>query len=294
MLKKITAVILCILLNSYILYAQAPQIDLEMEKKSFQQVKKSYEEKDLKNCVFHAEDYLINFPFSSNKLQVMLYHGLSLIKLERMEDAMIVFEDIDVSYPTYEKNDKIKYTLGKLYYKIEENVNAKLILKNLLDLYPESEYADKSRQILNNIETDEKKKKAEELKKKETYKLSDKSSESSKSFYALGKFTWTKLACGTCLIISPIFYFMGRSKQKYADDVYNIQYLNTANSAAASLYFNNAEKASEDAALYKNIALGSLAGAITFFALDYIWVGRIHVSASGITHSWNLNLKTRF
>ena len=168
MLKKYIALLLCFLLCSGTLLAQAPGVGGDQQ--LFKLVEKAYKDNDFDGCVTHAEEYLNKFPFASKKMEVTLYKGLSLIKLKKLDEAMVVFEDMDQSFPDYEKNDKIKYTLGKLYYKTGNTENAKDILNNLIELYPASQYTPKAKTLLELMGEDipEKKK---ETKKKGTKKL---------------------------------------------------------------------------------------------------------------------------
>ncbi|MBU1078732.1 MAG: tetratricopeptide repeat protein [Spirochaetes bacterium] len=289
MLKKYIALLLCILLSSGTLYSQVPRGS--GDKELFQEVEKAYKDKDFKACVHKAEDYMTKFPWGPDKIDVLLYNGLSLIQINRINDAIMVFEDLEQSYPDYEKNDKIKYTLGKLYIKKDDKDNARVLLTSLVDRYPKSSYTPQANKLLDQIGRLPKEKVVEK-----EIDVSDPAYKGAEleSRYSFTKITWTKIAGTTSLITAGVFYLMGYTKQQDADNIYDVQYQNAGTEEDAERFFKAADDASEQAAQFKTISLIAACSGVTFLALDYIFFGRIKVLVTPTQQSLNINLKTRF
>lgn len=288
MIRKFIAIICCLSLFSITLTAQAPpQVNFEDDDALFKQVEENYNQNKFEDCILTAEDHINKYPFSVHKMNALLYQGLSLIKLNRIQEARIIFEDLDLSYPHYEKNDKIKYTLAKLYLKIGDKESADMILNNLVELYPNSEYAEKAKGLSDNVKQEIKQE--EEKEEQEEKKLDALDTE-----YSFTKISWTKITAGAFLLTAPVLYLIGDARQKDADNIYNIQYLNTDDPVLAQQFYDNANKASEEATLYKNLAIGAAGTAVGLLVLDYFFFGRIPVIATADQHSYNIQLKIRF
>ncbi len=82
--------------------------------------------------------------------------------------AIQIFEQHNKDFPNFEKNEQVKYLVGKLYFDTGVYDKAKAVLNEQLASYPRGPYSGKSTDLLRSIEDIEKQKQSEQKKKDET------------------------------------------------------------------------------------------------------------------------------
>ncbi len=232
----------------------------------------SYKNGDYPNSISLSKEFLKKYRNDEKSKDVLMILGVAFAKNGDTEKAIKVLKYSDKKYPDYEKNDKVKLLLGKLYYNSGKYDKAENVLTSLIDTHKDSKYIPTAQSLLNDIRS---KSKA----KAENKKISKKAAKSVNYKYSWKKITWAKIGAGVALIASPIFYFLGNSTQKEADDIYNNKYLTATTTDDAVKYYNQAADKDNLATTYKNISFASLVLGGVFFAVDYFYAGRIYIKA---------------
>lgn len=265
MLKKNILLITLILLYGK-LFAQGAD--------NYNRIIQLFKENNFQEVVTEAQVYLKNFPASENAKKVKLYMGISYIRLKENDMAIQVFEEHNSDYPDFEKNEQVKYLVGKLYYDKGDYVKSKAVLNDQLKKYPGGEYALKAAEILKSIESKSKQQKLPDLKQ------TSGEPSSARTTYSFTKITWAKIASATCLVASPVFFLMGSNYETKADDTYNNNYMKATTAADATSSYNQVDDYAQKSATFKNASWISLAAGVSFFAVDFFFTGRIAVSAT--------------
>lgn len=265
-MKKIIFLVLIIVCFSVSLYSQTGD--------NYNKIVQLFKENNFQEVVTEAQVYLKSFPASENAKKVKLYMGISYIRLKENDMAIQVFEEHNSDYPDFEKNEQVKYLVGKLYYDKGDYMKSKAVLNEQLKKYPGGEYALKAAEILKSIESKSKQQKLPELKQ------ASRESPSARTTYSFTKITWTKIASATCLVASPVFFLMGNNYETKADDTYNNNYMKATTAADATSSYNQVDDYAQKSATFKNASWISLAAGVSFFAVDFFFTGRIAVSAT--------------
>ncbi|MBN1898693.1 MAG: outer membrane protein assembly factor BamD [Spirochaetes bacterium] len=121
------------------------------EKKLFRKIIISYKHKSYKNCIKYSGQYIRMYPKGENIIMVKLVLANSHLNTGEKAKAIEILKAHNLDYPDYEKNDQVKFLLGKLYYKEKQYKDSKTILKEIIVSFPESSYVSEASNIIEHI-----------------------------------------------------------------------------------------------------------------------------------------------
>lgn len=243
----------------------------------------SFRGKDYERCVELCNDFIIRSSYSENTKKVKLFLGMAYVKLKNIDQAILVFEEHDRDYPTFAKNEQIKYLLAKLYFKKKNYEKAEEILLSQTQKYPAGKYLGKAQNLLAAVGQA---KEQRNLRDASAYMEDDE--EAYRYEYSITKITWSKIACLSFLIATPVFYVLGNNAQEQGDSIYNDKYKTADSKSDADAFYKEADEYSETAATYKTMAVFSGVAAAGLFAYDFFYAGRVKVRVRPNEFSLNI------
>lgn len=131
---------------------EAPPAE-ELAKKEYEEALALMERKDYRGAIARFKEFLKKHPQSEYADNAQYWIGEAHYALREFDQAILEFDAVRRNYP---KGDKVPAALLKLGFSFAElgdKVDARLILKELLDRYPQSEEAQKAKQKLKTLES---------------------------------------------------------------------------------------------------------------------------------------------
>lgn len=124
-----------------------------LAKKEYEEVLGLMERKDYRGAIARFKEFLKKHPQSEYADNAQYWIGESHYALREFDQAILEFDAVRRNYP---KGDKVAAALLKLgfaFAELGDKVDARLILQELVDRYPQSEEAQKAKQKLKTLES---------------------------------------------------------------------------------------------------------------------------------------------
>lgn len=125
----------------------------EAVKKDYGEVWKLLERKEYKAAIARFKEFLRKYPQSTLADNAQYWIGESYYALREFDQAILEFDAVRRKYP---KGDKVPAALlkqGFAFAELGDKVDARLILQELIDRYPQSQEATKAKQKLKALES---------------------------------------------------------------------------------------------------------------------------------------------
>lgn len=122
-------------------------------KKDYEEAWKLVERKDYRAAIARFKEFLKKYPQSEYADNAQYWIGESYYALREFDQAILEFDAVRRKYP---KGDKLPAALlkqGFAFAELGDKVDARLILQELIDRYPQSEEAGKAKQKLKALES---------------------------------------------------------------------------------------------------------------------------------------------
>jgi tol-pal system protein YbgF len=122
------------------------------EDKLYEFAKKSFDQKNYETARDAFEKFLETYPDSDKADNARFWIGEIYFREEWYEKAILEYQKVIDNYPEGNKVAAAYLKQGISFQELGENGNAKLVLKELIRRFPESNEANIARQKLNRIE----------------------------------------------------------------------------------------------------------------------------------------------
>lgn len=132
---------------------EKPPGESEAEKKDYEEAWRLLERKDYRAAISRFKDFLKKHPTSDYADNAQYWIGESHYALREFDQAILEFDVVRRKYP---KGDKVPASLlkqGFAFAELGDKIDARLILQELLDRYPQSGEAVKAKQKLKALES---------------------------------------------------------------------------------------------------------------------------------------------
>lgn len=136
--------------------AVSPEIKLspeEIAKKDYEEILKLIESKDYRGAIARFKDFLKIYPQSEYADNAQYWIGEGHYALREFDQAILEFDAVRRKYPNGDKVPASLLKLGFAFAELGDKVDARLILQELIDRYPQSEEVQKARQKLKTLES---------------------------------------------------------------------------------------------------------------------------------------------
>jgi tol-pal system protein YbgF len=127
--------------------------DPDVSKREYDEAWRVVERKDYRAAIIKLKDFLRKFPNSEFGDNAQYWLGECHYALREFEQAILEFDTVRRKYPTGEKVPAALLKQGFAFAELGDKVDARLILQELVDRYPQSEEAGKAKQKLNTLGT---------------------------------------------------------------------------------------------------------------------------------------------
>lgn len=127
--------------------------EAEAVKKEYEEAWKLLERKDYRAAISRFKDFLKKYPKGDYADNAQYWIGESHYALREFDQAILEFDAVRRKYP---KGDKVPAALlkqGFAFAELGDKVDARLILQELIDRYPQSQEAVKAKQKLKALES---------------------------------------------------------------------------------------------------------------------------------------------
>ncbi|MGH7770867.1 MAG: tol-pal system protein YbgF [Candidatus Binatia bacterium] len=125
----------------------------EAVRKDYEEAMKLLDRKDYKTAIVRFRDFLKKFPKSDLADNAQYWIGESHYALKEFDQAILAFDEVERQYPNGDKVPAALLKQGFAFAELGDKVDARLILKKLIDRYPQSQEAVKAKQKLKTLES---------------------------------------------------------------------------------------------------------------------------------------------
>ncbi len=125
----------------------------EAVRKDYEEAMKLLDRKDYKTAIARFRDFLKKFPKSDLADNAQYWIGESHYALKEFDQAILAFDEVERQYPNGDKVPAALLKQGFAFAELGDKVDARLILKKLMDRYPQSQEAVKAKQKLKALES---------------------------------------------------------------------------------------------------------------------------------------------
>jgi tol-pal system protein YbgF len=127
--------------------------DPDVSKREYDEAWRVVERKDYRAAIIKLKDFLRKYPNSEFGDNAQYWLGECHYALREFEQAILEFDTVRRKYPKGEKVPAALLKQGFAFAELGDKVDARLILQELVDRYPQSEEAGKAKQKLNTLGT---------------------------------------------------------------------------------------------------------------------------------------------
>lgn len=125
----------------------------EVAKKDYEEAMAMMDQKDYRGAIGRFKEFLKKHPKSEYADNAQYWIGEGHYALREFDQAILEFDAVRRQYPRGDKVPAALLKLGFAFAELGDRVDARLILRELIDRYPESEEALKARQKLRTLES---------------------------------------------------------------------------------------------------------------------------------------------
>lgn len=125
----------------------------EAEKKDYDVAWRLVEKKDYRAAIARFREFLKKYTESEYADNAQYWIGESHYALREFDQAILAFDDVERKYPNGDKVPAALLKQGFAFVELGDKVDARLILRKLLDRFPNSPEAAKAKQKLKSLES---------------------------------------------------------------------------------------------------------------------------------------------
>ncbi|HEU4344308.1 MAG TPA: tol-pal system protein YbgF [Candidatus Binatia bacterium] len=133
--------------------AEAPAAESDAIKRDYGAATRALEQKDYKLAIGRFRDFLKKHPKSRLANNAQYWIGESYFALRQFDQAILEFDAVRRKYPQGEKVPAALLKQGFAFAELGEKVNARLILQEVVEKYPQSPEAARAKQRLKTLES---------------------------------------------------------------------------------------------------------------------------------------------
>ncbi|MBI2997914.1 MAG: tol-pal system protein YbgF [Deltaproteobacteria bacterium] len=124
-----------------------------LAKKEYEEALGLMERKDYRGAIARFKEFVKKHPRSEYADNAQYWIGEGHYALREFDQAILEFDAVRRNYPTGDKLPAALLKLGFAFAELGDKVDARLILQELIDRYPQSEEAQKAKQKLKTLES---------------------------------------------------------------------------------------------------------------------------------------------
>ncbi len=125
----------------------------EAVRRDYEQALKSLDNRDYKGAIARFREFLKKYPDSAYANNAQYWIGEAYYALRQFDQAILEFDTVRRKYPKGDKVPAALLKMGFAFAELGDKVDARLILQELLDRYPQTEEASKAKQKLKTLES---------------------------------------------------------------------------------------------------------------------------------------------
>ena len=125
----------------------------ETVRRDYEQALKLLDNKDYKGSISRFRDFLKKYPDSAYANNAQYWIGEAYYALRQFDQAILEFDTVRRKYPKGDKVPAALLKMGFAFAELGDKVDARLILQELSDRYPQTEEANKAKQKLKTLES---------------------------------------------------------------------------------------------------------------------------------------------
>lgn len=133
--------------------ADATAAETETVKRDYETAWRALEKKDYKGAISRFKEFLKKHPKSKLAGNAQYWIGESHYALREFDQAILEFDTVRRKYPQGEKVSAALLKQGYAFAELGEKVNARLILQEVVEKYPQSPEATRAKQKLKSLES---------------------------------------------------------------------------------------------------------------------------------------------
>jgi tol-pal system protein YbgF len=124
-----------------------------LAKKEYEEALGLMERKDYRGAIARFKEFLKRHPRSEYADNAQYWIGEGHYALREFDQAILEFDAVRRTYPKGDKVPAALLKLGFAFAELGDKVDARLILQELIDRYPQSEEVQKAKQKLKTLES---------------------------------------------------------------------------------------------------------------------------------------------
>jgi tol-pal system protein YbgF len=133
--------------------AEGAAAESEAIRKDYEAAWRTLDKKDYKAAISRFRDFIKKYPKSTLAGNAQYWIGESLYALKEYDQAIIEFDAVRRRYPQGEKVPAALLKQGFAFAELGEKINARLILQEVVEKYPQSPEAGRAKQRLKSLES---------------------------------------------------------------------------------------------------------------------------------------------
>lgn len=133
--------------------AEGAAAESEAIRRDYEAAWRTLDKKDYKGAISRFREFIKKYPKSTLAGNAQYWIGESLYALKEFDQAIIEFDAVRRRYPQGEKVPAALLKQGFAFAELGEKVNARLILQEVVEKYPQSPEAGRAKQRLKSLES---------------------------------------------------------------------------------------------------------------------------------------------
>lgn len=133
--------------------AEGAAAESDAIRKDYEAAWRTLDKKDYKAAIARFREFIKKYPKSALAGNAQYWIGESLYALKEFDQAIIEFDAVRRRYPQGEKVPAALLKQGFAFAELGEKVNARLILQEVVEKYPQSPEAGRAKQRLKSLES---------------------------------------------------------------------------------------------------------------------------------------------
>ncbi len=125
----------------------------EPVRRDYEQALKLLDNKDYKGAITRFRGFLKKYPDSAYANKAQYWIGEAYYALRQFDQAILEFDTVRRKYPKGDKVPAALLKMGFAFAELGDKVDARLILQELVDRYPQTEESGKAKQKLKTLES---------------------------------------------------------------------------------------------------------------------------------------------
>ncbi len=132
---------------------EKPAGESEAVRRDYEEALKLLDRKDYKSSIARFREFLKKYPNSAYANNAQYWIGEAYYALREFDQAILEFDTVRRKYPKGDKVPAALLKMGFAFAELGDKVDARLILQELADRYPQTEEATKAKQKLKTLES---------------------------------------------------------------------------------------------------------------------------------------------